>query len=73
MDVFKPFVLQVITADKKPLRLDGLFVIDEKKLMALDDAVVTQWFRQGYLAWAYAHLHSLGALQRLSEKLDTRS
>lgn len=72
-DVFKPFVLQVITADKKPLRLDGLFVIDEKKLMALDDAVATHWFRQGYLAWAYAHLHSLGALQRLSEKLDTRT
>lgn len=72
-DVFKPFTLQVITADKKPLRLDGLFVIDENKLMALEDAVVTSWFRKGYLAWAYAHLHSLGALQRLSEKLDTRS
>ncbi|MDP2244390.1 SapC family protein [Pseudomonas sp.] len=72
-DVFKPFILQVITADKKPLRLDGLFVIDESKLMALEDEVVTSWFRKGYLAWAYAHLHSLGALQRLSEQLNTRS
>jgi len=72
-DIFKPFVLQVVTADKKPLRLDGLFVINENKLMALEDDVVTSWFRKGYLAWAYAHLHSLGALQRLSEQLNTRS
>jgi len=72
-EVFKPFVLQVVTAGQKPLRLDGLFVIDENKLMALEDNVVTQWFRKGYLAWAYAHLHSLGAIARLSDKLNTRS
>jgi hypothetical protein len=72
-DVFKPFVLQVVTADQKPLRLDGLFVIDESKLMALEDDVVAHWFRESYLGWAYAHLHSLGAIQNLSKTLNTRS
>ena len=67
-ELFKPFVLQVMTAAKEALRLDGLFVIDEHKLDALADEDVTAWFRTGYLAWVYAHLHSLGSLKRLTEQ-----
>jgi hypothetical protein len=71
--LFKPFVLQVITADKQAARLGGLSSIDETKLQQLDAATVDDWFRRGWLAWIYAQLHSLGALKRLGDQLDTRA
>jgi hypothetical protein len=72
-DMFKPFALQVMTADRQPLRMGGLFVVDEAKLQEMDAATVDTWFRKGWLAWVYAQLHSLGALKRLGEQLDTRA
>lgn len=71
-ELFTPFKLQIMTADKQPLRMDGLFVIDEKKLENLPDNIVNDWFKKGFIAWAYAHLHSLGALRQLGEQIDTR-
>jgi hypothetical protein len=71
--LFKPFQLQVITADKQAARLGGLSVVDEAKFQQLDAATVDEWFRRGWLAWIYAHLHSLGALKRLGDQLDTRA
>jgi hypothetical protein len=68
LDLFKPFTIQVMTAEKKPLRMEGLYVIDEAKVAKLDDEVVLKWFKSGQLAWIYAHLHSLGALRQLSKK-----
>lgn len=72
-DMFKPFALQVMTADRQPLRMGGLFVVNEAKLQEFDTATVDTWFRKGWLAWVYAQLHSLGALKRLGEQLDTRT
>lgn len=69
-DLFKPFTLQVMTNDKAPMRIDGLYVLDEEKIAKLADAKVAEWFRKGWLAWVYAHLHSLGALAALSRKLS---
>lgn len=71
--LFKPFVLQVITADKQAARLAGLSTLDETRLQQLDAATVDDWFRRGWLAWIYAQLHSLGALKRLGDQLDTRA
>lgn len=71
--LFKPFALQVVTADRSMLRLGGLTVIDETQLQQLDAETVDAWFRKGWIAWIYAHLHSLGALKRLAEQLDTRA
>jgi hypothetical protein len=68
--LFKPFTLQVMVAGQAPLRIDGLSILDEEKVAALPDAVVAEWFRKGWLAWIYAHLHSLGALQSLSKQLQ---
>ncbi|PJE78156.1 hypothetical protein CI610_02916 [invertebrate metagenome] len=66
--LFTPFNLQVMLGKKKPLRLEGLFAIDEKKLTVLPEDKVSGWFRSGWLAWSYAHLHSLGALNRLVKR-----
>lgn len=68
-ELFKPFSLQVMPKDAdKPLRLEGLYVIDDKKFDALEESTVGEWFKKAYVAWVYAHLHSLGAIQKLAQK-----
>ena len=65
LELFTPFNLQIMIDKDNPLRLEGLHVIDEKKLNEIPEDVVSKWFKAGWLAWSYAHLHSLGALNRL--------
>jgi hypothetical protein len=55
-----------VQRDRKQEVLDGFFVIDEQKLRALADSDVLDLHRSGFLAWAYAHLHSLGNVERLA-------
>lgn len=70
-DMFKAFNVQVMIEKDKPLRLEGLHIIDEEKLGQLADDQVSQWFKKGWLAWSYAHMHSLGALKRLVKRQQT--
>lgn len=67
-ELFKPFNIQILAGDNKPVRLEGLHVIDEAKLLEADRKQVYNWFKSGELAWIYAHLHSLGALKQLSKR-----
>ena len=66
--LFTPFSLKILPTDEKPLRLEGLYMVDEEVLNKLPDDKLAQWFRSGWLAWTYAHLHSLGAFYRLVKK-----
>lgn len=66
-EFFMPFK-EVRGSDDKRVQLDNLFVIDEKKLNTLPEEQINDWFRKGWLAWSYAHLHSLGALPRLLKR-----
>lgn len=68
LGMFTPFKVQVNIEKDKPVRLDSLFVIEEKKLKELPDEQALDWFRKGWLAWSYAHLHSLGAVRRLAKR-----
>ncbi len=68
LDLFEPFNVQVNVEDGKPVRLNSLFVISEKKLHDLPDAEITEFFKKGWLAWAYAHLHSLSAVGRVARR-----
>ncbi|NRB41649.1 MAG: SapC family protein [Pseudomonadales bacterium] len=67
-DLFKAFNVQVMVEKDKPLRLEGLYIIDEEKLGQLSEDQVNNWFKQGWLAWSYAHMHSLGAIRRLVKR-----
>jgi hypothetical protein len=58
--------------DGSTFRLNGLFVVDEKRLQALDKEKAHALFASGELGLIYAHLMSLGNLQRLVEKLGAR-
>ncbi|MBY6191754.1 SapC family protein [Microbulbifer agarilyticus] len=66
--LFKAFDMQVMAGDGKPVRLEGLHVVDEAKLLEVEPEQVQSWFKSGQLAWIYAHLHSLGALRQLSKQ-----
>lgn len=58
--------------DGSQFRLNGLNVVDEAKLRALDPASVQELFANGSLAVIYAHLMSLGNLGALVDRLSKR-
>jgi len=53
-------------------QLSGLQVIDEDKLRKLDAAAVYELFRHGDMTLIYAHLLSMGNMQRLVDRLSKR-
>jgi hypothetical protein len=59
--------------DGSQFRLNGLSVVDEAKLRALDRDTVQELFANGSLAAIYAHLMSLGNLASLVDRLSRRS
>jgi hypothetical protein len=55
-------------ADQATMSLGKARVVDERKLLELEDEQALALFRKGELAWVYAHLLSLGHLRRLLTK-----
>lgn len=55
--------------DGTSFTVNGLLVVDERKLLQLMDAQALEVFRSGELSWIYAHLVSLSNLNRLVDKL----
>lgn len=58
--------------DGRSFTVNGLWVVDEKKLLALPDATVLALFRSGELHLVSLHLASLSNLQRLVDRLAQR-
>lgn len=71
-NLLKEITLQIVPEGSEPLSLQGVRVVDEQKLMALEDARVIEFFRSGEIGWIYAHLASLRNVQRLSRRLSRR-
>lgn len=63
---------KVITVDRKgeKQQLEGMWVVDEARLLQLPDETVLSLFRSGFLGWVHAHLLSLGNVTRLARRLD---
>jgi hypothetical protein len=55
-----------------PLAFDGMFAIDEAKLNTLEDSVLLELHRNGYLPRIYAHLKSLQNFQKLLYRLEAQ-
>ena len=49
--------------------MGGLLVVEEKKLMELEQEKALELFRSGELGWIYAHLLSLSNMSRLADML----
>ncbi|MFZ5766679.1 MAG: SapC family protein [Thermodesulfobacteriota bacterium] len=52
----------------KNFRLSGLHMIDEQKLLELDQEKVMDFFKKGEFAWIYSHLNSLSNFRRLLDR-----
>lgn len=59
--------------DGRSFTVNGLLVVDEKKLLALPDAAALAMFRSGELHLASMHLASLSNMQRLVDRVAQRS
>jgi len=59
--------------DGRSFTVNGLYVVDEQKLLALPDAVALSLFRAGELGLIAMHLASLTNIQRLSDRLAERA
>ena len=55
--------------DGSSFLVNGLTVVDERKLLQLGDKEALEIFRSGELSWVYSHLVSLGNLNRLTDRL----
>ncbi|MFH1217389.1 MAG: SapC family protein [Pseudomonadota bacterium] len=49
-------------------RLTGLYMINEQKLIDLDQEKAMDFFKKGELAWIYSHLNSLSNFRRLLDR-----
>ncbi|HEY0197015.1 MAG TPA: SapC family protein [Rhodanobacter sp.] len=56
----------------RAINLNGLFVVNEEKLRALDEKTTHELLREGVLGWVYAHLLSLANIDRLAQRLSER-
>ncbi len=57
----------VIEGEPKTFTVSGTHSINEKKLLALDQEKVMDYFHKGEMAWIYCHLISLNNLSRVLE------
>ncbi len=62
----QPYDVQVGGNTDNPVNISGLYSIDESKFPELQGEELATWYRNSWLAWSYAHLHSLGALRLLT-------
>lgn len=69
MDLFVTISANIETKESGKFTLQGLLVVDEKKLLALEPAKVMELFGLGELGWIYAHLISLANINRLANLL----
>ena len=65
--LFKEFEFTVQQKDREPESVKGLYTLDKNKLLELSDEDILKWFKNDWLSWSYAHLHSLGTLSRLAK------
>jgi hypothetical protein len=72
LDLLIPQVVKFAPNNASPFVLQGFAVVDEKRLTALDDKQLGELMRTGYLGWIYAHLFSLGNVNKLSKRFELR-
>ena len=72
LDLLIPRVVHMTSAHGAKFTLQGFAVVDEKRLETLDERLLGELMRTGYLRCIYAHLLSLGNVARLSGRLEAR-
>ncbi|MDA9316175.1 SapC family protein [Pseudomonadales bacterium] len=68
-DLLKPLNAKIDLVSGQQFNLNGLLVVDEKKLLALEDSKALELLRSGELAWVYCHLMSLGCMTAMIDRV----
>lgn len=56
------------------LKLDHLYVVEEKAFHeSLSDEELSEWFKKGWIAWTYAHIHSMGAMSEVVKRMPKQA
>ena len=74
-DLLEPRNVQLHKGDPEAgnaITLNGLYMVNEDKLRALDEKVAHELMHEGVLGWVYAHLLSLANIDRLARRLSVR-
>lgn len=71
LDLLKEQTLTV-TINEEKRNINGIYMVDDKKLNELSDEAFLDLRKQGYLTAIYAHLMSLQHTQKLVQKLAER-
>jgi len=72
LDLMMELSAKVNMNDGQEFVLTGLMVVDEKKLLGLDDDKALELFKSGELAWVYSHLISLSNLGSLMGRVPAQ-
>jgi len=70
--LLKEMNAQAQTSDGRSFTVNGIYVVDEPKLMALPDAVALSFFRLGELHLVSMHLASLSNMKTLVDRMAKR-
>lgn len=71
LDLLEPRSAQIQDGENTMV-INGLFVVNEEKLRALDEKVAHELLADGSMGWIYAHLLSLSNIDRLKLRVDQR-
>lgn len=72
LGLFKDMNMQATLTNGSSFNMGGFLVVDEQKLLQLEDTAVAALFKSGILGTIYAHLISLGNANLLINRLAER-
>ena len=70
-DLLQEITPQINLEDGRDFSIGGIYTIDEKKLLELEDEKALTLYRSGEMAWIYNQLASLSNLLRLADCMPT--
>jgi hypothetical protein len=70
LELLSEFTANAELKNSEKISVGGLMVVDEKKLMALENKQSKELFQSGELGWVYAHLFSLSNMQELMSRMQ---
>jgi hypothetical protein len=72
LDLLIPQAINVALRDGTKFTVDGFSVVDEARLLKLDEKEAGNLLRSGHLGWIYMHLLSMANIADLSTRLEPR-
>jgi hypothetical protein len=73
LGLFTEMAAKTELADGRKFLFNGLYVIDEQKLLTLKEKKAAEFVKSGEAAWIYAHLISLSNMSQLVDRMSKRA